>query len=527
MSEKTIRILLVEDNAGDARLLREMLNEPASCKYDLTHLESMKKAVTHLVANAVDIVLLDLGLPDANGLGAVRQAHAIAAGVPIVVLTSLDDELLAAQALQEGAQDYLIKGQVEPHALLRSLRYAIERQRMQAETDQVKKLQLQLKDDFLSHVSHELRSPLTAIYQFGTILADGLAGETNPEQLEYLQIILRNARQLQSMIDDLLEVTRVQAGKLMIELQCTSVSDAIVYTVNTLQGAATAKGITLSSDMECGLPLVCADPTRLRQILIILVDNALKFTPANGAVKVQARMLEQDSNLLVLEVSDSGCGISPDMTERIFERLFQASDPALAGRKGLGLGLYICKELVTRQGGQICAKSAPGQGAVFSVTLPVFSLHNLIAPALRKERRTERPFTLVVTEIGSQTGWLSDEVRAKHSHGVRDLLQRCLHSDLDVLLPKMGFAGAAELFFIVAVTDRIGGEAITKRIREQLDGCEHIQQAGLTFSTSYRSLEAIKRTASESMEDFLEKVATKIQELMNEEISSRMVGNGQ
>ena len=107
MSEKTVRILLVEDNAGDARLLREMLNEPASCKYDLKHHESMEKAVTHLVANPVDIVLLDLGLPDAQGLGAVRRARAAVPRVPLVVLTGLDDESLAAQALQEGAQDYL------------------------------------------------------------------------------------------------------------------------------------------------------------------------------------------------------------------------------------------------------------------------------------------------------------------------------------------------------------------------------------------------------------------------------------
>jgi hypothetical protein len=158
--------------------------------------------------------------------------------------------------------------------------------------------------------------------------------------------------------------------------------------------------------------------------------------------------------------------------------------------------------------------------------LPIFSLANLIAPTLRKERHTEGPITLVMTEIGSRTGWLSDKVRVEHSRGVRDLLQRCLHSDLDVVLPKMGFAGAAELFFIVAFTDSIGGEAITKRIREQLDDCEPFQQAGLTRSTSYRPLEAIKRNASESMGGFLEKVATKIQDLMNEEISSRMVKNG-
>jgi hypothetical protein len=313
---------------------------------------------------------------------------------------------------------------------------------------------------------------------------------------------------------------------LEIELQCTSVSDAIAYVVNTLQGAATAKGVALTSEIERRLPSVCADPTRIRQILIILVDNAIKFTPANGAVKVRVRVFGEDSNLLVLEVSDSGCGISPDMTERIFERLFQTPDPAAAGRKGLGLGLFICKELVTRQGGQIWVRSAPGKGAVFFVTLPVFSLPNLIAPAFRKERYTEGPLTLMVTEIGSQTGWLSEDVRAEQSQGVRDILQRCLHSDLDILLPKMGPAGATELFFILAITDEIGGEAIAMRIQERMDDYERLQKAGLTSSTSFRSVGAIKRSASESITDFVEKVAMQIQKLMDEEISSRMVKNG-
>jgi signal transduction histidine kinase len=526
MKEKALQILLVEDNAGDARLLREMFSKERPDSFELTHLLRMSEAVTHLARGGVDIVLLDMGLPDGHGLDTVRRAHAVAPGIPLIVLTGLDDEALAAEAMKEGAQDYLIKGQIENRALPRALRHAIERHRMQTETDLIRTNQMQFKDEFLSHVSHELRSPLTAIYQFVTILLDRLAGDLNPEQHEYLEIALRNVKQLQSMINDLLEVTRVQAGKLVIELQCTSVSEAIAYTIDTLQGAATAKGITLSSEMESRLPSVCADPTRIRQILIILVDNAIKFTPANGAVKVRARVFGEDPNLLVLEVSDSGCGVSPDMAERIFERLFQTADLALAGRKGLGLGLYICKELVTRQGGQIWVKSAPGQGSVFSVTLPLFSLPTLIAPALRRGRRTGGPVTLVVTEIGSQTGWLSDEVRTEQSHKVRDLLQRCLHSAVDVLLPKMGSAGAAELFFIVAMTDRIGGEAITKRIREQWDGCEDLQQAGLTFLTFYRSLDTIKRSASESMEDFLERVAAQIQELMNEEISSRMVENG-
>ena len=135
MSEKSIKtVLLVEDNPGDARLLREMFNEQASHNTELTHVECMSEAEKHLAEHAVDIILLDLGLPDAQGLGAVRRAHAAAPRVPLVVLTGLDDESLAAQALQEGAQDYLIKGQIvsgsgqiETRGLLRALRYAIER----------------------------------------------------------------------------------------------------------------------------------------------------------------------------------------------------------------------------------------------------------------------------------------------------------------------------------------------------------------------------------------------------------------
>jgi signal transduction histidine kinase len=277
MKQSALQVLLVEDNAGDARLLQEMFSKEKAGSFELTHFLRMSEAVVHLAKGGVDIVLLDMGLPDGHGLDTVRRAHAAAPGVPMIVLTGLDDEALAAEAMKAGAQDYLIKGQIENRALPRALRHAIERHRMQTETDLILTHQVQFKDEFLSHVSHELRSPLTAIYQFVTILLDRLAGELNPEQDEYLGIVLRNVKQLQSMINDLLEVTRVQAGKLLIELQSTSVSDAIVYTINTLQGAATAKGITLSSEMAPGLPLACADPTRIRQVLVILVDNAVKF----------------------------------------------------------------------------------------------------------------------------------------------------------------------------------------------------------------------------------------------------------
>ncbi|HXM95840.1 MAG TPA: ATP-binding protein [Candidatus Dormibacteraeota bacterium] len=522
MKEKALQILLVEDNAGDARLLREMFSKERPDSFELTHLLRMSDAVIHLAKGGVDIILLDMGLPDGHGLDTVRRAHAAAPGVPVIVLTGLDDEALAAEAMKEGAQDYLIKGQIENRALPRALRHAIERHRMQTETDLIRTHQMQFKDEFLSHVSHELRSPLTAIYQFATILLDRLAGELNLEQHDYLEIVLRNVKQLQSMIDDLLEVTRVQAGKLTIELQCTSVSDAIAYTVDTLQGAATAKGITLSSDPSAYLPWAYADPTRLRQILIILFDNAVKFTSAGGVVKVQALEFEKDPGFLLVEVSDTGCGINPEITERIFEHLYQVTDPGEGGRRGLGLGLYISKELVSRQGGKIWVTSEPHKGSSFFFTIPIFSLASLIAPILTSDKKPGDAIALFVVEMDSQDGSLSPDVRKEMSNIARELLHRCLLPDLDVILPKMGSASEQEFFFVAACTNVRGAEVMSKRIREQFRLCEQLQQADLTFAVSYSFLSAISTDVNPSKDKIAEQVA-EIEERINAISLSRSV----
>jgi len=373
VSGKALHVLLVEDNAGDARLLREMFSRENAGSFQLTHLLRMSDAEAELAKGGVDIVLLDMGLPDAHGIETVRRACTVAPGVPMIVLTGLEDEALAAEAMKEGAQDYLIKGQIENRALPRALRHAIERHRMQAETDLVRTLQLQLRDQFLSHVSHELRSPLTSIYSFSSIIADGIAGETSPQQDEYLQIVLKNVEQLQAMVEDLLMVTQSQTGQLSVDLLQTSVADAVVYAIDTLRSGAAAKKITLTFDPVPDQQEGYADPTRLRQTLTILLDNAIKFTPMGGAVRIRVELSEEDPAFLQVEVSDSGCGISPQAAERIFERLYQASGPGEAGRNGLGLGLYIARELVTKHGGKIWVSSEPQHGSRFFFTVPVFA----------------------------------------------------------------------------------------------------------------------------------------------------------
>jgi PAS domain S-box-containing protein len=258
-----------------------------------------------------------------------------------------------------------------------------ERKQAEEAREQQRQDAIRFKDEFLSHVSHELRSPLTAIKQFTSILENGLAGELNTEQHQYQQIVLKNVGQLQAMIDDLLEGTRLETGKVTIEATSVPVRDAVTDSLDTLRGAALAKRIALSADLAPDLPLAYADPTRLVQILIILLDNAIKFTPADGRVSIHAYRAESDRQFLQLDISDTGCGIRPEMIGQIFDRLYQVSGSVDSSRKGLGLGLYICKQLVTRQGGRIWASSRLQHGTTVSFTLPVFSLNNPIAPLLK------------------------------------------------------------------------------------------------------------------------------------------------
>lgn len=386
-----------------------------------------------------------------------------------------------------------------------------ERKRAEEAAEHILQDQLRFKDDFLSHVSHELRSPLTAVKQFTNILLGGSAGELNAEQHRYQQIVLRNIVQLQSMIDDLLEVTRLETGKLTIEPESVSVAKVVSDSCNTLQETARAKGVTLSCDVPPDLPSAYADQIRLQQILIILLDNAIKFTPNGGDVTMRARVLEQDPHFLLLEISDTGCGIKPEIADRIFERLYQVSERSQGSRKGLGLGLYICRELVTRQGGQIWVTRRPEKGSTFSFTLPVASLDNSLAPLLKDDKWPSESVALVTVQTSVPGGWPSKESQEEWSHEARSLLQRCLLPDLDVLLPTMLCDAQGERFFVAAFADGAGATVLVHRIRGQFERLLHFKQRGLTLSVIYSVLQPSPRDAGASTENIVTSMATNLE----------------
>jgi sigma-B regulation protein RsbU (phosphoserine phosphatase) len=526
MNGEPIRILLVEDDTGDARLLREMLVDAGMMPSELVWSKRLEEALQCLSAEPFDVILLDLSLPDSQGLDTFTRVHAHSSDVAIVVLTGLDDEAVAISAMGGGAQDYLVKGYVDGQLLMRAIRYAIERQRLAGALEQSRQEQLKLKDQFLSHVSHELRSPLTAIHGFVTILLDGLGGDLTPKQREFLDITLRNANQLKTMIGDLLDATRAQASKLVIEPQCLSFLDVVPEIVQTLALSADAKHIAISAEMCSFLPPVCADPQRVRQILSNLVENAIKFTPEHGEIHIQASVYEADPAFLCVAVRDTGCGISPEASGMIFERLYQEANVNETSRKGLGLGLYICRELVTAHGGRIWVESRLGQGSTFFFTLPVFPLAGLLAPLSSTNTRRSDALVLIAVEVFFRRRPASISTQHTFLRQAWQALQRCILQDRDVLLPRMAHLGASESFFIVACTDRCGAEAIVGRIREQQEfshGCE-ADGIDVRISTTPVETPAERR---EPEEPRLNDIVARIEGLVQTAMSQRKTSNAE
>jgi signal transduction histidine kinase len=356
---RTIKtILLVEDNPGDTRLLREMFDEDSSLTVDLTCVGFMADAESYLAAHAVDVVLLDLGLPDAQGLAGIRRARVAAPDTPLVVLTGMDDEALAAQSLQEGAQDYLIKGQIETRGLLRALRYAGERKRLE-----------RMKDEFVSTVSHELRTPLTSITGSLGLLTSKAVGTLSGPAARLIEIAHSNSQRLVRLVNDILDIEKLESGHVVFNLRRVEVRPLVQEAVEALGELAQGLGVRIRIEAAPAVQEVRADTDRLAQVITNLLSNAVKFSPPNSEVVVT---IENGDGLVRISVRDHGPGIAAEFKSHVFERFAQADATNARRKGGTGLGLSIVKEIVDRLAGEVGFDDAPGGGTIFHVELPIW-----------------------------------------------------------------------------------------------------------------------------------------------------------
>jgi signal transduction histidine kinase len=229
-----------------------------------------------------------------------------------------------------------------------------------------------------------LRTPLTAISGFVDILVDGMVGELPPRVRHYLGVVQSNNRRLAGIIDDLLDISRIEAGRAELQRSAIDVAATIGAVVTSLGQQVSGKDQTLTVDLPPRLPAAWADPARVAQILTNLLSNAHKYTPAGGSIAITAGADEQE---IRIEVADTGIGMTPAEQDRLFTKFFRSGNPQARQVSGTGLGLAITKTLVELHGGTVTVRSAAGEGSTFGFTLP-------LAPRAVEAERRESPDVL-------------------------------------------------------------------------------------------------------------------------------------
>lgn len=376
-SNSPINVLLVEDSPVDVLLAKDALED--SQQFDVTVAERLGKALELLKKRRFDVVLLDLGLPDCQGLETFTKLHQDNCSIPFIVMTAKNDSELALRAVREGAQDYLVKNQVQGEILSRSIRYAIERQRSEATINRIvrevterKRMEEKLreadrkKDEFLAMLSHELRNPLAAITM--AVRLQSLQKNESQLQREARTTIERQAVQLTRLIDDLLEVSRLTTGKLHLKKERVALNGIVEHAVETARPLLNERRHELSLSLAKEVMWLDADAARLEQVIVNLLTNAAKYTNEGGNIWLT---VEQNDNEGVLRVRDNGIGIAPELLPHVFDLFTQADQSLDRSLGGLGIGLALVRQILELHGGRVEVSSTLGQGSEFVMYLPV------------------------------------------------------------------------------------------------------------------------------------------------------------
>ena len=368
-----IAILIVEDDEDDYFLTHEALVSPSShtgraqFRGDIVWAPSLSRALEELQERQFDVVLLDLTLPDASGLEGLSAIHEARHELPVVIHTPLDDQDKATEALAQGAQDYVVKGQFD--TLTRVISFAIERQKILSELEEMTERAMaltEMKSVFLANMSHEIRTPLTAILGFTEEMA--CAHLAPDDYKQSVRAVFRNCKHLLQVVNDVLDLSKIEAGRLDVECIPVSPFEIVEDVEGLMKPRAQKKAIGFNIRYEWPLPqCVHTDPTRLRQILFNLVGNAIKFT-SQGYVEVVVSC-DPETEMLLFKVIDTGIGLSEVQQTKLFKAFSQGDVCTAREFGGTGLGLVISEALTQKLGGELRLCSEEGQGATFSFSV--------------------------------------------------------------------------------------------------------------------------------------------------------------
>ena len=389
--KKELNILLVEDNEGDERLIRELLGEQKLIRFNIEKASSLKESEGKISNNKFDVILLDLGLPDSSGLETLIKLITLFPGLAtIIILTGLNDTETSLKAVNNGAQDYIIKGQVDSEILLKSIIYSFERSRLNNELKtqiearkhaemEIMKLNSELEDrirsrtaqleivnlelEAFSHsVSHDLRAPVRHINGFAEILKEEFYSQLPEKARTYLDTISDAAKKMNRLIDDLLNLSRTNRTQLKRStLKMNQVLDDALSEVRPLLENRNVD-FKISS-----LPEVSGDYNLLRMVWINLLDNAIKYTRNKREAIIQIDYKIEKKEFIFC-ISDNGVGFDMQYADKLFG-VFQRLH-AVDEFEGNGIGLSNVRRIISRHGGRTWAEAEVDKGAAFYFSLP-------------------------------------------------------------------------------------------------------------------------------------------------------------
>jgi signal transduction histidine kinase len=382
-------ILIVEDNPTNIELMKEQLHGEG---YDVEAVLDGEEALSYVSKNKPDIILLDIMIPKRSGFEVCKiiKSSAETRSIPVIMVTALKDMESRVKGIAVGADDFLSRpvdrteliSRVKSMLRIKQLDDELSRESKTARESN-EKLELQqrvlksmstqlmqashLKYEFIVNMSHALRTPLNVIIGFSEMLQDGLVGTLSDKQTKYVTNILESGRELQQLIANIVDVFKIDTGKVQLETTEFSLKDAIQSSLRTFEAAARRENITINVRIAEDISRISADPQKLGTILDNLLSNAFKFTRRGGIVTVTA---EQSEDSVQVCVADAGPGLSAEDCEKVFSEFYKVSSPGSTTTSGSGLGLAISKKLVMMHGGEIWAERRKEGGARFCFTLP-------------------------------------------------------------------------------------------------------------------------------------------------------------
>jgi len=348
-------MLLIEDNLIFARSIEALLKSKATFEVDFEHVSTLADALRRLqqFPISLDVIILDLSLPDSNGIATLLDVKRCSTGVPIVVLTGSDSEL-GFEAVKRGAQDYLQKGEFNASQLLRSMQYAVERGRFISE-----------REDFVATLTHDLKNPLIGCDKLLELLIDGKLKWDTAERDNLVQHIRASNRAVISMIDNLLDVYKFDKSLAELALENTNLVQFALKCIEEWTPVANLRGVSLINLNEEPVK-VMVDATCMRRVFQNLLDNAIKYSTTGSVITIH--VYADDDNAIV-EITNPGQLLSQTDLNNLFSRFWRGENRKNA--VGTGLGLYLCRQLIELHRGTIsCRQAEDGTSTTFSFEIP-------------------------------------------------------------------------------------------------------------------------------------------------------------